>query len=162
MATDRRLLDSRLPTYLTRFIGREPEVAFVRHLLGGGNPMTAERMVAVTPQPRLVTLSGMGGSGKTRLAVEVARSFALVRGDGPPRFPDGVRWVELAPVTDGAQLPHTVAAALNLHEAASANPMAGLVNALKDRQTLVVLDNCEHLAAASRHLVHVLLGPAPA
>lgn len=76
MATDQRLLDARLPTYLTPFIGREPEVAFVRHLLGGGDPTTDERMVAVTPQPRLVTLSGMGGSGKTRLAVEAARSFA--------------------------------------------------------------------------------------
>ena len=99
---------------------------------------------------RVVTLTGPGGCGKTRLALRVA---ALAEAG----FGDGARLVELAPLTDPALVPATVAQALGVPERDVPTPAAGLVRALADRELLVVLDNCEHVLEAAAALVAALL-----
>jgi non-specific serine/threonine protein kinase len=127
------------PAPLTSLIGREHDVATVRRLLGGG-----------PPGPRLLTLTGPGGVGKTRLALEVARSLA--EGD-----PDGVVLAELASLTDPARVAQAVAAGLGLHEVPGHAPHEALVHALRPRRLLLVLDNCEHLLDACAALAEALL-----
>src|SRR5262245_51366381 len=114
------------PLQLTSFVGREKEIAEVRRLVGAS---------------RLVTLTGAGGVGKTRLATEVAA--------GPlPNFPDGVWLVELAALSDPPLVPQAVATALGVREVPGAPITETLSAYLRPRQALVVLDNCEHLVAA--------------
>ena len=112
-----------LPNALTSFIGRARERAEVTRLL------------ATT---RLLTLTGAGGCGKTRLALAVA-------GDLVEDYPDGVWLVELAALADGALVPQAVATALGVREEAQRPLIPTLVDALRSRELLLVLDNCEHL-----------------
>jgi predicted ATPase/DNA-binding SARP family transcriptional activator len=128
-----------LPLPLTRFIGREPQIAEVQQLLD---------------QHRLVTLTGAGGCGKTRLALETARKWVET-------FTDGVWLVELAPLADPALVPRTVAHALHVREQPDSPLLATLTEALKGRQLLLVLDNCEHLVEACAHLALALLQACP-
>jgi predicted ATPase/DNA-binding SARP family transcriptional activator len=130
---------SYLPLPLTRFIGREDQVAEL------------EQAVA---EHRLVTLTGAGGCGKTRLALAVA-------GELLEAFPDGVWFVDLAPLADPELAPQTVATALGLPEAPGRAPLQVLQGFLKTRRLLVVLDNCEHLIAACARLAHALLQDCP-
>ncbi|MEV0384677.1 BTAD domain-containing putative transcriptional regulator [Nonomuraea sp. NPDC050643] len=127
---------------LTSFVGREAEVARIREL-GGAY--------------RLVTLTGAGGSGKTRLAVEVARELV-------GRMPDGVWLVELAPIASEAEVPQAVADALGLRARQAADdedPVERLVAALGERRALLVLDNCEHLIGGVAALADRLLADCP-
>jgi DNA-binding SARP family transcriptional activator len=135
-----------LPAQLTSFVGRAEEVRRVGKLLG---------------EARLVTLTGPGGAGKTRLAVEAAG-----------REPGDVCFVELAPVADGADLPQALLGALGLRDAGLLSPpgpqrrgppdsTARLVAALSDRRMLLVLDNCEHLVEAAARLSQRLLSACP-
>src|SRR4051794_117527 len=117
---------SALPAELSSFIGRRHELAQVRHALSGS---------------RVVTLSGPGGVGKTRLALRVAT-------DAASRYPDGVRLVEMAPVQDPALVADTVVASLGLSVPPALAPLEALVAHLCDRGLLLVLDNCEHVRAA--------------
>ena len=104
---------------------------------------------------RLVTLTGAGGTGKTRLALEVAAGTL-------PRLPGGAWLVDLSPLSDPALLPHTVAAALGVHEEAGRPITEALVARLADRPPLLlILDNAEHLLAACAHLAEVLLQQVP-
>nr|WP_239542851.1 BTAD domain-containing putative transcriptional regulator [Micromonospora terminaliae] len=139
-----------LPATLTSFVGREEEVARVAGLL--------DRF-------RLATLTGPGGAGKTRLAIESGRAVA-------GRFPDGVWLVPLAPVTDPAEVPQAALAALGLREQAllaragrsaaePADPVGRLVDALAGRAVLLLLDNCEHLLDAAAGLTERLLTACP-
>jgi non-specific serine/threonine protein kinase len=123
------------PLELTSFVGREPEINAVRHLL------------ATAP---LVTLSGAGGSGKTRMAAQVARQAS----DG---FADGVYFVELASLNDGALVPRAVAAALMVRELPASSLLQALQDVVRGRQLLLVLDNCEHVLDACSRLVDGLL-----
>ncbi|MCC6627942.1 MAG: LuxR family transcriptional regulator [Chloroflexi bacterium] len=129
-----------LPAPVTSFVGRRRELAEVGQLLGGG---------------RLLTITGAGGCGKTRLAVEVARAVASA-------YPDGVWLVELAALTDPRLTPEAVATALGIREAPGRPPLETLTLALRDRQLLLVLDNCEHLGDACADLAAILLGACPA
>ncbi|MFD6418510.1 BTAD domain-containing putative transcriptional regulator [Streptomyces sp. NPDC060194] len=136
-----------LPTPLTGLVGRDAAVDDVVGRLARG---------------RLVTLTGPGGVGKTRLAVEAARRQA---GGG---FPDGVWLVELAGLRGGpADLAPAVAMVLGLHDDApsgpvpSGGPAARLATALRDRTALLVLDNCEHVVEAAAALAASLLESAP-
>jgi predicted ATPase/transcriptional regulator with XRE-family HTH domain len=129
-----------LPTLLTRFIGREHELAEVIRLVGAN---------------RLVTLTGAGGSGKTRLALAAGMA---VQSD--PMFPDDVWLAELAPLADAGPLTQTVAAAFGLHTM-SRPALAVLTDYLADRQALLILDNCEHLIGACAELAEALLRACP-
>ena len=136
-----RSMDARpnnLPLQLTSLVGRTDEI---------------EATIEMLERHRLVTLTGPGGTGKTRLAVEVA-------GRPLQRFQDGVYLVELAAVSDPAQVPSVVAQALGVQE----GPGRSLVDALTDRlanmEALLVLDNFEHLLEAAP-VVERLLGSAP-
>ena len=100
---------------------------------------------------RLVTLTGAGGVGKTRLAVQVASQMAA-------EFGDGVWYVDLAPITDPDVVPVAVARALGLPDQPGRSTMDTLLRFVRDRQMLVVLDNCEHLLDACAELVVALLG----
>jgi predicted ATPase/DNA-binding CsgD family transcriptional regulator/DNA-binding XRE family transcriptional regulator len=135
---------SNLPLPPTPLIGREREAAALGDLLGQDGV-------------RLVTLTGVGGAGKTRLALHVA---ADLHGRGG-RFPAGVWLVELAPVADPALVPHAVAAALAVRDAPGAALLDGLVAALRPRALLLVLDNCEHVLAACAALAERLLAGCP-
>ena len=100
---------------------------------------------------RVVTLTGPGGCGKTRLALRVA---ALAE----PGFDDGARLVELASLTDPALVPASVAEALGVPERDAGDPMAGMVRALADRELLILLDNCEHVLGPAGRVVAMLAG----
>ena len=120
-------------------------LAEVSSLVGRGLEIAAVRERLRTA--RVVTLTGPGGCGQTRLALRVA---ALAAGDGA--------WlVELAPLTDPALVPATVVQALGVSERDMLTPAAGLVRALAGRELLVVLDNCEHVLEAAAGLVATLL-----
>src|SRR5687767_4125696 len=127
-----------LPAEMTSFVGRRREMAETRRLLSSS---------------RLLTLTGMGGVGKTRLAVRMAADLRRT-------FADGVWFVELASLHDPQLLPHTVANTLDLRQV-SANPAADLADYLEDKRLLVVLDNCEHLTDACAVLTSKLLAAAP-
>jgi non-specific serine/threonine protein kinase len=110
-----------------------------------------ERGLAST---RLLTLTGAGGSGKTRLALEVARRLVA-------KYPDGVWLVELAPLSEGALVPKEVAEALGVPER-PAQPLADtLAEVLRDRELLLLVDNCEHLLETTAHLIDSLLDSCP-
>lgn len=123
------------PIQLTSFIGRETESAEVAGLL--------------TSQ-RLVTLTGAGGVGKTRLALQLASELA-------PGFGGGARYVDLAPITDPDVVPMTVIRALGLSDQPGRSTMETLTRFIADTRMLIVLDNCEHLLDAAADLVTVLL-----
>src|SRR5205823_3848191 len=103
---------------------------------------------------RLLTLTGSGGVGKTRLALRVAED----RGED---FPDGVWLLELAALDDPALVPHALAAELGVRERTGQPIQQTLVEHLRLASALLVLDNCEHLVAASAELAHVLLRACP-
>jgi predicted ATPase/DNA-binding CsgD family transcriptional regulator len=128
-----------LPPERTSFVGRDREVAEIERLLS---------------DRQLLTLCGPGGAGKTRLALAVAQDLAEGLGGG-------VWWVELAPISDPELVPATVASALGVHEAPDLSPTEALVEHLKGRKVLLVLDNCEHLVGPCADLANVLLMTCP-
>ncbi len=134
---DRQL--SNLPRAPNRFVARQAEVESVSQLVGGAP---------------LVTLTGAGGTGKTRLAMQVAAGLI-------ESFTDGVWLVELAPLADATLVLETVASALKLREAPGTTLRATLMAYLRPRQILIVLDNCEHVVDASARLAADLLGECP-
>ena len=127
------------PAQLTSFIGRERETAAVQELLRA---------------TRLLTLTGAGGSGKTRLALEVASRVGA-------QYPDGVAWVELAPLSNPELVPHHVADALGVRRDGIRSARDALLEALRDWEALLVLDNCEHLVEACARLAEALLRGCP-
>lgn len=133
------LAKGNLPHPPSGFVGRRQEIAEVGALLG---------------DVRLVTLTGPGGIGKTRLAIEVATRAGF-------RYPDGVRLVELGDLADADRLPEAVAAGLPAPDrrTRSVQDLAALIGR---RHLLLVLDNCEHLVHACAHLVEHLLRYCPA
>ena len=124
-----------LPQQLTRFIGRQREIAEIREML---------------TRARLLTLSGPGGIGKTRLALQVAADSLL-------DYRDGVWFVEFASLRDPDLVPHTVASALGVREEGGRSITDTVVHYLKRRCLLLVLDNCEHLINACAQLTDMLL-----
>lgn len=128
-----------LPVHLNRFIGRKQEIAKIQELLAAS---------------RLVTLTGSGGAGKTRLSLEVAETLQ-------DENPDGVWLVELAPHTDPELVPQTVIHSLELVEDAAEPAIKQLIDFLKNRSLLLILDNCEHLIEASAQLANSLLRACP-
>jgi transcriptional regulator with XRE-family HTH domain len=130
---------STLPVALTSLIGREQELVELANRLA---------------DTRLLTLTGVGGCGKTRLALEVARSRT-------PNSPGEVTLIELGSVSDPATVPQHVASRLDVREQRGQPLTAALVEALRARRMLLVLDNCEHLLHACAQLIDALLRGCP-
>ena len=128
-----------LPQQVSSFVGRERELADIRNQLGN---------------TRLLTLFGAGGLGKTRLSLEVA---AEVLDD----YPDGVWFVDLAPMTDERLVPQAAASVLGVKEEAGRPVLEALVKYVSDRGPLLILDNCEHLLHACAELASQLLQSGP-
>jgi predicted ATPase/DNA-binding SARP family transcriptional activator len=128
-----------LPAARTSFVGRQREMVEVK------------RELAMT---RLLTLTGTGGSGKTRLALEVARELFGT-------YPDGVWLVELAPLSEGALVAQAVATVLGVQERPERSLTDTLVDFLRAKRALLVLDNCEHLVDAVARLADILLNSSP-
>lgn len=126
-----------LPMPGDRFVGRAEAIAGLARLL------------SVT---RLVTLVGVGGAGKSRLAIETGHSLA-------PSFADGVYWVDLAPLRDARAVEGAVASALGLRPGFGRPLIDLVVESLADRSLLIILDNCEHLVAASAAVAARLVEP---
>ncbi|WP_185930917.1 MULTISPECIES: ATP-binding protein [unclassified Streptomyces] len=128
-----------LPAELTTFVGRRRELAEARQLLA---------------RTRLLTLTGPGGVGKTRLALRLASESRRA-------FASGVCFVELAALEDETLLANTIAAALGVNDQSGQQPLVNLTRMLADQQMLLVLDNCEHLLRACALLTGKLLSAAP-
>lgn len=128
-------LPHNLPLQLTSFVGRETEIVEARELLAAH---------------RIVTLTGVGGQGKTRLALQLAAQVSKV-------FPDGVWFVELARLGDPMRVPQTIAGALGLREVPGHDVADTLMQHLNPQSVLIVLDNCEHLIDASAQWVESAL-----
>ena len=128
-----------LPQQLTSFIGREKELTELQRLLA---------------RTRLLTLTGSGGCGKTRLCLQVAA-------ESLERFPDGAWLVELAPLSDPGLVPQTVATVLNLKEEPGKPIRRTLTDYLKDKRLLLLLDNCEHLLDGCAQLADTLMRQCP-
>jgi predicted ATPase/DNA-binding CsgD family transcriptional regulator len=128
------------PVQLTSFIGREREIADVKHLLFSSH---------------LVTLTGAGGSGKTRLAIQIANSVSET-------FPDGVWLADLVPLREPVLVPQLAAQALGLRLVADQPLLESLLRFVQSKQLLLILDNCEHLSEACAQLAQELLSQAPA
>jgi DNA-binding SARP family transcriptional activator len=128
-----------LPAARTSFIGREREM------------VEFKRTLAMT---QLLTLTGAGGSGKTRLALEVAKELVGA-------YPDGAWLVELAGLSEGTLVPQAVAAALGVQEQPDRSLTNTLMDFLREKKVLLVLDNCEHIIDALAHLTEALLEACP-
>jgi len=128
-----------LPWPLSSFVGRERELADVRRLLAS---------------TRLLTITGTGGCGKTRMSLATATAVL-------EEYPDGVRFVELAALSDPALVLPTVAAAVDVREVPGHSLQTVLVEDLRSKQLLLILDNCEHLVEACATLVAALLQACP-
>jgi predicted ATPase/class 3 adenylate cyclase len=139
LRTPSTVVSHNLPVQLTNFVGRGAQMTDLEKLLVDN---------------RLVTLTGAGGAGKTRLAVEIAARIAA-------EFGDGVWYVDLAPITDPGVVAVAVTRAFGLPDQPGRSTMDTLLRFVRDRQMLVVLDNCEHLLDASAELIVALLGAAP-
>lgn len=116
---------SNIPVQLTRFFGREAEKKLATGLF-------------LNQQLRLLTLTGVGGVGKTRLSLEIATDLR-------PHFKDGVRFIELAPLSDPALLPETISTTLAVQAGQQKEVLEVLLDFLAAKQVLLLLDNCEHM-----------------
>jgi predicted ATPase len=134
-------IPNNLPAQVTSFVGRERELAELTKLVNAA---------------RLITLTGSGGVGKTRLALELAGQLL-------DRFKDGVWLIELAPVADPAFVPRAVAAVLSVREGSGQPLMASILDELCGKRVLLLLDNCEHLIDACAQFADAVLrdGPGP-
>jgi non-specific serine/threonine protein kinase len=128
-----------LPVALTSFIGRDPEIAEIKRLLSSA---------------RLLTLTGVGGIGKTRLALRIAA-------DAIPLYRDGLRLVELEALADPRLVPLAIAQVLGVREQSGSPLLETLINTCKAHDQLLVLDNCEHLVSACAEIAHSLLSFCP-
>ncbi len=132
-------LPNNLPTSLNQFIGRDEELADVRRLAS---------------ESRIVTLTGSGGSGKTRLSLQAAAEMLDHSGDG-------VWFVELAPISDGSHVATAVINAMDMSYDGAISPADALRHALRDQAVILVIDNCEHVVDAVAQLLEDLLRNCP-
>ncbi|MEO7803040.1 MAG: LuxR C-terminal-related transcriptional regulator [Actinomycetota bacterium] len=132
-------LSNNLPVQLDSFVGREAEIADITQLL---------------ESTRLFTITGSGGCGKTRLALQVAAETI-------DAYPDGVWWVDLAPLADPTLVHNAVAATLSVREVPMQELSDTIENHLREKRALLVLDNCEHLISSCHALAETMLKSCP-
>ena len=148
------MFQANLPIQLSSFVGRESEIAEIMRLLTpGAHGGTRSSTVVGAHTTRLLTLTGPGGIGKTRLAIEAADDLER-------EYADGVRFVYLAPIGDPAMVPAALAGALGLTETARLPVFDSVRAFLHDRRMLLLLDNFEHLIPAASFIGN-LLADAP-
>jgi predicted ATPase/DNA-binding NarL/FixJ family response regulator len=140
VSVDAELVADRLPSYVTRFVGREEEIAELETMVKPGG---------------LVNICGVGGLGKTRLAIELARRWSA------DKLGTYVYWVPLIGVTSPTELPTAIGQGIGLHGLAGEEPLRALIATLGDAPALLVMDNCEHIAAECGKLVIALLAGCP-
>jgi predicted ATPase len=128
-----------LPLQLTSFVGREREIAEIKNLLG---------------KARLITLTGSGGCGKTRLALETARQLV-------ESYQDGIWLIELAPISDSTHIPQAFLTSLGLPEPREDSPSAALTKSLREKHLLLIADNCEHVRLETAKLIQEILVSCP-
>ena len=128
-----------LPDFITHFIGRSQELTEIRKILSSS---------------RLLTVCGTGGSGKTRLAIEAA-------GKSLRNFSDGVWFINLAPISSGDLVLQSIATALNLKEEKDSPLLDIVVDYLRDKNALLIMDNCEHVLDETAAAINVILQKAP-
>jgi predicted ATPase/class 3 adenylate cyclase len=133
------VLPNNLPAQVTTFVGRTREMAEVKRLLD---------------TTRMLTLTGPGGTGKTRLSLQVAAEVL-------DRFPHGVWLVELATISDSVLVAEAIANAVDIREEAGRPPVDTIADALRARRLLLILDNCEHLIAPCAQIAAALLRRCP-
>jgi predicted ATPase/DNA-binding SARP family transcriptional activator len=134
-------LAARLPIFLTTFVDRKAELEQIKRILSAG-------------QTRILTLTGMGGSGKTRLAVEAARNLL-------DKFDNSIYFVSFADLRDARLVSDTLLKALNLSRLAKSDPLAQAAAKLSEKPSLLILDNFEHLLAEGSLVVREFLERAP-
>ena len=134
-----KTIPNNLPVQLTSFIGREKELAEIKQSLA---------------EHRLVTLTGSGGAGKSRLSLQVAT-------DSLDRFPNGIWLVELAPLADPDLISQTILTAAGIQASQGLTVLEVLTDFLREKTALLILDNCEHLIEACARLAETLLNAAP-
>jgi DNA-binding winged helix-turn-helix (wHTH) protein len=134
-----RHAQTNLPEPVSELIGRDAELGEILDL---------------SAAHRLVTLAGAGGIGKTRLGIEAARQLL-------PRFADGAWIVELAPLSDPALVPISVASVLGIEMSAGVASTERVANALRPKQLVLMLDNCEHVVGAAAQMAEALLRANP-
>jgi len=132
-------LRTNLPSQLTSFIGREKEIIEIKEAL---------------IEHRLVTLTGAGGTGKTRLSLQVAMDMLA-------SFPNGIWFIELAPLSDADMIPQVIQNTMGLVEQKEVGILQSLQGYLRDKQVLLMLDSCEHLIEACAQIAHDLLSHSP-
>jgi predicted ATPase len=132
-------LSTNLPTLVSSFIGREKEQDEIKNLLA---------------KNRLVTLTGLGGIGKTRLSIQAARESLT-------HYPDGVWLVEFAPILDPLLVPRTTAITIGLRDEPQRPVIDMLCDYLRNKHMLIILDNCEHLVDACARMADKILQAAP-
>lgn len=135
-----------LPTALTAFVGRSEQIAHLVHHL---------------QIHRLLTLTGAGGVGKTRLALKIAKTFVERRQVTSVPFPDGIWFVDLVPLTDANAIPQRILDLWRVPEQPERSPLATLIAYLSGKEALLILDNCEHLITACAALAETLLHHCP-
>jgi predicted ATPase/class 3 adenylate cyclase len=128
-----------LPVQITNYIRREKEFSIVKSLMA---------------EHRLITLTGSGGTGKTRLSLQIAADFL-------DAFPDGVWFIEFAPLADPALVPQTVLSTLGLREETGRPVLETLTHYLVSKEVLLILDNCEHLIEAAAQFAETVLHACP-
>ena len=132
------LFPNNLPVQLTSFVGRENEIAELKQELESHH---------------LITLTGSGGTGKTRLSLQVAAELL-------EKFDHGVWFIELAPLADPDLIPQTILSSIGISEQPNKTPLEILKEYLHEKKVLIVLDNCEHLVTASAKVANTLLSAA--
>ncbi len=158
-------LFTNVPIPLTSFVGRQREMAEIKRLLSS-YPRPPSPSPEASHQERgkgaggmgarLLTFTGAGGCGKTRLAIQVASDLAAA-----DRYKNGVWWVDLAALSDPALVPQKVAQVFDLRESADAPLLTVLIHYFRAKELLLVLDNCEHLIVACAQLAEALLSACP-
>ncbi len=159
------MLPNNLPSPLTRFIGRDREIVTIIQLVSGdffpSSDFPHSDFSREVNRARLVTLIGVGGSGKTRLAIEVARNLVDSLPPSGQLFTDGIWFIPLASLSTSTFLVQIILDQLNLRESPGMNPTETLAHILGKKNILLLFDNCEHLLEGCIRLFEMLLPACP-
>ena len=153
------MFSNNLPLQLTSFIGREREIAGVKRLLIGSDASAPDP--GLPSRARLVTLTGTGGTGKTRLAMEIVGNLQDSQVSSDSRFPGGIWFITLAALAPSGSVAQALMTALDLREVPGQPLTETLVDRLRTKRILLLMDNCEHLIFQCIQLFEVLLQACP-